>query len=295
MLHKTKSRKVAILKYGLSVPLFAGMLIFSSATGAEAKIITKITDKVVPIISDYAKADLNPIGDLKLRIAPTAEFKVKKAKKKSNVSAVPEFKSKYQDSPANLQRYTSNYNGDRDHNFKEGLLYISFEVDENKNAGNFKITKSDNFEWQDDFLSYLNKFNDTVSLTKGVYHFYKGFVYAGNEDNYLSDKELSTGQTKMIFGEYIKRLPTFVARDETKGEAGKIVNYLTETPLTDPVVLVDGKEVTYKEMQKKLKLDETIYPKELKTIRVFKGDEAVARYNESARKGLIVITTKDPQ
>ena len=32
MLHKTKSRKAAILKYGLSAPLFAGMVILSSAT-----------------------------------------------------------------------------------------------------------------------------------------------------------------------------------------------------------------------------------------------------------------------
>ncbi|TCD00427.1 M56 family metallopeptidase [Pedobacter psychroterrae] len=293
MLHKTKSRQVAILKYGLSVPLFAGMLIFSSATGAEAKIITKITDKVVPIISDYAKADLNPIGDLKLKIKPTPALKVKKARKKSNISPVLELNSQHQDSPANLQRYTSNYEGDRDHNFKEGLLYISFEVDENKKTGNYKITKSGNFEWQDDFLSYLNKFNDTVSLTKGVYHFYKGFVYAGNEDKYLSDKELLTGKTKMIFGGYITQMPNFIARDETKEEAGKIVNYLAETPITDPVILIDGKEASYKKTPMGFKLDEAIYPRGLKLIRVFKGDRAVAQHNESARNGLIVIVTKD--
>ncbi len=295
MLHKTKSRKVAILKYGLSAPLFAGMLIFSSATRAEAKIITNITDKVVPIISDYAKADLNPIGDLRLKIAPFVIHKVEKVRKKNNISPVLELNSQHQNSPANLQRYTSNYEGDRSHSFKEGLLYISFDVDGNKKAGNFKLTKSDNFEWQDDFLSYLNKFNDTVSLTKGTYHFYKGFIYAGNEDKYPSVSELLTGKTKMLFGGYIKQLPTFVARDETKEAAGKIVNYLTETPLIDPVVLIDGKEATYKKTKIGFKFDEVIYPRDLKTIRVFTGDRAVAQYNESARKGLVVITTKDPQ
>lgn len=32
MLHKTKSKRIAVLKYGLAVPLFAGMMVFSAAT-----------------------------------------------------------------------------------------------------------------------------------------------------------------------------------------------------------------------------------------------------------------------
>ncbi|WP_449435344.1 M56 family metallopeptidase [Pedobacter steynii] len=80
MLHKTKSRKTAILKYGLSAPLFAGMVIFSSATGAEGKIITRITEKVAPFIANYPNADLKPIGDLKRRTETTTAPKVKKKK-----------------------------------------------------------------------------------------------------------------------------------------------------------------------------------------------------------------------
>ncbi|RZK73050.1 MAG: hypothetical protein EOO92_19140 [Pedobacter sp.] len=236
-----------------------------------------------------------PIGDLKLKIKPAPALKVKTVRKKNSILPVRELNSQHQDTPVNLQKYINNYNGDRNHSFKEGLLYISFEVDEDKKTGNYKITKSDNFEWQDDFLSYLNKFNETVSLPKGTYQFYSGFVYAGNEDKYPSVSELLAGKTRMLFGGYIKQMPTFVARDETKEASGKIVNYLTETPLIDPVILIDGKEATYKKTKIGLKFDEVIYPRELKTIRVFNGDRAVAQHNESARKGLVVITTKDPQ
>jgi hypothetical protein len=300
MLHKTKSRKAAILKYGLSVPLFAGMVIFSSATGAEAKIITKITDKVVPIITNHPKTDLNPIGNLKRETEHNSEIKVKNKKEKKNISHVTELKSQLQNRPENLFDYASNFkkNGNSQ-KFKEGMIFISFDVNENKKTSNFKISKSDNFEWQDDFLTYLNKFNDTVSLVKGTYHFYKCYIYAGNEEKYPSDKELLNGTIKnMLFGGYITQMPTFIAVDETKEEAGKIVNYLAETPLIDPIVLVDGKEATYKKTQNAFKknafkLDEAIYPRGLKTIRVFKGDEAVTEYNESARKGLIVIVTED--
>lgn len=299
MLHKTKSRKVAILKYGLSVPLFAGMVIFSSATGAEAKIITKITEKVVPFIANYPNTDLKPIGDLKRRMETAPVPKVKKTKKKSKISPAIELLSQRQDVPINLSDYSHKFKEKGTGlTFKEGIIFISFEVKENKKAVNFKISKSDNFEWQDDYLAYLNKFNDTVSLVKGTYTFYKCYIYSGNEEKYPSDKELLNGTIKnMLFGGYIKQLPTFITVDETKKEAGKIVNYLAETPLTDPVVLVDGKEATYKKtkmgVKNAFKLDEAIYPRGLKTIRVFKDDKAVAEYNESARKGLIVIVTKD--
>lgn len=293
MLHKTKSRKVAILKYGLSVPLFAGMLIFSSATGADAKIIREMAEKAVPVIANYSNADLKPIGDLKQKNISIIIPKPKNIRKKRTPSNGVQSRPVQINVPINLSDYTYKFRGEGQ-NFKEGLLFISFEVTEDKKAGNFKITKSDNFEWQDDYLDYLNKFSDTVALQKGTYNFYKGFIYAGNEEKYPSDKEIRKGKTKLLFGGYSKRMPAFIAQDETKEEAGKIVNYLAGTPLTDPVIIVDGKEATYTKAKTGFKLDEVIYPRTLKTIRVFKGDEAVAQHNESARKGLIIIVTKEP-
>lgn len=48
MLQKQKSRKAAILKYGLSVPLFLVAMIFSSATISSSKVIKKIASEIEP-------------------------------------------------------------------------------------------------------------------------------------------------------------------------------------------------------------------------------------------------------
>lgn len=55
MLNKSKSRKIAILKYGFSVPLFAIMIIFSSATIERSETIKAITanmDSSIPEVFD---------------------------------------------------------------------------------------------------------------------------------------------------------------------------------------------------------------------------------------------------
>jgi TonB family protein len=46
MLHKNPSRRAALLKYGLSAPLFAAMLILTSATVSEQKTLLKISEKI---------------------------------------------------------------------------------------------------------------------------------------------------------------------------------------------------------------------------------------------------------
>ncbi|NEU10396.1 TonB family protein [Flavihumibacter sp. R14] len=44
MLHKSKSRRNALLKYGLSAPLFAAMMVLSSASGRSEKVADKISE-----------------------------------------------------------------------------------------------------------------------------------------------------------------------------------------------------------------------------------------------------------
>ena len=51
MLHKTKSRQVAILKYGLSVPLFALMIIISSATIGKSQQLVDVTQQLKAKVS----------------------------------------------------------------------------------------------------------------------------------------------------------------------------------------------------------------------------------------------------
>ncbi|MEJ7559887.1 MAG: hypothetical protein WKF66_16365 [Pedobacter sp.] len=64
MLNKSKSRKVAVLKYGLSVPLFAIMVVFSSATIAQletVKTIAASTENSIPVVLDALSNGAIPV------------------------------------------------------------------------------------------------------------------------------------------------------------------------------------------------------------------------------------------
>jgi len=76
MLHKTKSRQVAILKYGLSVPLFAPMVILSSATATAEKLTKAIESS--PIVEVLSNPELSPIKEVK---SPDLNRKIETHKK----------------------------------------------------------------------------------------------------------------------------------------------------------------------------------------------------------------------
>jgi len=71
MLQKNPSKRSALLKYGLSAPLFGLMLIFTSATVSEQKTIRKISDQ---IISDSPISDVVKEVDSQLKSLPKPPF-----------------------------------------------------------------------------------------------------------------------------------------------------------------------------------------------------------------------------
>jgi beta-lactamase regulating signal transducer with metallopeptidase domain len=289
MLHKTKSRKVAILKYGLSAPLFAGMLIFSSATHADEKIVEKINSGVAPTIEGLKKIQLNTGDELtkpafipKSGTIASKQISSQKKTIRAEKENIPDNKSM----PAEkLQEYVLAFFKGRPEETRLGRAWFSFDVDEQKHTGNFKIISSAGFSWEKELLQYLETFKDTISLTKGTYSFYHGFD--------LDDEKTTmifSNKPKFVFGSSTTSIFHYITQDETKEEAGKIVNYIKVDYLKDPVILVDGNEVKYTVTTVGFKLAETIYPKKA-NIKVFKGEKAVEQYNESARQGLIVIKT----
>jgi hypothetical protein len=291
MLHKTKSRQVAILKYGLSVPLFAGMLIFSSATGADAKIAEKISTGISPAIEGLKKTQLET--DEKLLKQPALAKKSPAAKPDRLTPQITEAKAEKvklpndKSTPAGkLQEYIFSFFKDKPADTKLGRAWFSFDVDEQKHTGNFKIISSAGFSWEKELLQYLETFKDTVGLTKGTYSFYHGYDLDDEKTPLiLKDKP------KFAFGNSTTSIFHYITRDETKEEAGKIVNYVRVDYLKEPIILVDGKVAGYTITEMGFKLTETIYPKKAK-ITIFKGNKAVEQHNESARdKGLIVIKT----
>jgi len=81
MLHKTKSRQVAILKYGLSVPLFALMIIISSATIGKSQQVVDVTEDLKAKVSQILSIEpaTIPTGRKKALIGATLKDSEKRA------------------------------------------------------------------------------------------------------------------------------------------------------------------------------------------------------------------------
>lgn len=113
MLHKTKSRKVAILKYGLSVPLFAFMTILSSVTIGKAQVV-KIANNITVNVDRLLAVSVTPLNQPERTTAP-----------EKPITALYRYFSNTINYPA----------ADREKNL-QGTTYVAFEIDA---AG--KITK----------------------------------------------------------------------------------------------------------------------------------------------------------
>ncbi len=143
MLHKNPSRRSALLKYGLSAPLFAAMLILTSATVSKQETIQKISDNissdatirevavnlspqinVVPVLPTKLNSPVIIVSPLKGKVVdpngePLAGVKISYAKRSINITS---------DKDGNFK--ISNYN--------EGDI-VSFN---SKDKGYGNITKS---------------------------------------------------------------------------------------------------------------------------------------------------------
>ena len=61
--------------------------------------------------------------------------------------------------------------------------------------------------------------------------------------------------------------------------------YISSDDGKDPLILVDGKEISKDDMDK-------LNPKDIETVEVLKGDSATEKYGEKGKNGVILITTK---
>ena len=74
-------------------------------------------------------------------------------------------------------------------------------------------------------------------------------------------------------------------KDKTIVLSGDSINP-APSPKETPLIICDGKEITYEAMQK-------IAPNDIESINVLKGDAALALYAEKGKNGVIVITMKN--
>lgn len=122
MLHKTKSNRVAVLKYGLAVPLFAGMLVFSAACTKENP-----TTELPPVeLKEYETTILDPQD-------PIMDF--------ASVEVLPEFPGG--GIPTLIKYINEKYNAPTQavKNKVSGRMIMSFVVEKDGSIADIKIIR----------------------------------------------------------------------------------------------------------------------------------------------------------
>lgn len=281
MLHKTKSRKIAILKYGLSAPLFAGMVIFSSATTMGKQAVAQLKETGQTYTPEIVKSEAIATGPAAQKVTTIKSTKVNTRNEEKQPVATPK----------NLLEYVTKLYSSISLNKigKEGNMYVSFKVGKDKRVSDFEIKKSIGSDWEKDLITALEAFSDTVDMPKGSYHFILGFAFGGNDDLL----EISKNEPAPLFKKWRVEGPGVGTAKELEGGMDVHNTYVSFITLPNPMVIVDGKEVSYTHTKMGLKLTQSIHPRVAASHITLKGDKAVEKYGESARAGIVVIETKE--
>jgi beta-lactamase regulating signal transducer with metallopeptidase domain len=144
MLNKNKSRKLSILKYGLSVPLFAIMLIFSSATIERSELIkTVVSDiKSIPMVAQSLINEEEPLMIenalliVSTKVAKSSSKKVDVPLKENNIDS-PALKAIFTHFAKNIK-----YPPVDQENKAIGTSYLTFELDDSGLIQNAMVAKA---------------------------------------------------------------------------------------------------------------------------------------------------------
>ncbi|WP_423147570.1 TonB family protein [Rubrolithibacter danxiaensis] len=155
MLNKTKSKRAAVLKYGLSAPLFAVMVIFSSASLSEPINLTKISS-----------------------IYPTSITQSNYSKDDSNFKELKDFFKNQIRYPEEARK-----------NKIQGTTIVSFRVSEYKKIDETEIIRELGGGLDREAEEMLKRFDADIDAEPGVYTLAVKFELAGlPKDNYKIDE-----------------------------------------------------------------------------------------------------------
>jgi hypothetical protein len=320
MLNKNKSKKAAILKYGLSAPLFAVMLILSSATVKEKVEESKQIAKLEPrnLSETVAAAIPESIKNLVLEtpsLADTAES----VRDIASVEVMPQFPGGHEAFVKYIGKNFT-YSSEAKRHGLSGKVIIAFVVEKDGNLTNIKVLRDMGLGTGSEAARVLTESPKwTPGKQKGKFvrvaftlpialNINGSEPRSGNDKNtiYILDgKEITDDEYNAINIGDIKATHMDL-RVNNYGERGKhgVINvYVNTTPpkevsvspvdnksttnlsKTPPLIIFDGKELDDSNGDAIKRID----PNEIGTIYVLDGDDAIKKYGEKAKDGVIVI------
>jgi TonB family protein len=309
MLHKQKSTKIAVLKYGLFVPLFALTLVLSSATIRQNKKLLNVAAKIPlnkvddllnkTIDSSLSIVDLLPpkpplnevnrgkkhLNDKKISNINSLGFtkNVQNQSKQIKETSVIGYETKQEALEDKIYNFVSlstqpTYPGGQNEFYKfigtnikypkealakeiQGKVYVSFVVEKNGELSEFKIDRS---------------------------------LGGGTDEEAIRVLKMSPNWNPAILDGQTVRVKYNLPIQFTLKEGKKLPVKVQETSLLikdipenkAPLYVIDGK---IKDLASLKAMD----VKNIESIKVLKGQLAIASYGERAQNGVLLISSKN--
>ncbi len=294
MLQKNRSKYAALIKYGLSAPLFMLMLILSSATVNNSRPVRLFNDKAkkvfltdaTPSASEIAdsigfeeKTNNQPVKKAKeIFIVPTAAVKEAPVDKDvfTSVEQVPEF-------PGGLSAFGrflgSNIKYPAESRAKgiQGRVIIGFIVEKDGALTDFKVIRGLDDAIDKEAIRVLKL---SPNWTSGVQN---GKAVRVAFSVPIAFTLLDAASENKNAGNVSADITTkdYTAKNDTDKNAGLVMGASTR-----PLYIVDGRE-----MDNDYNLENT-NPKDIQSINVMREKSGMAIYGSKAKNGVIIVTTK---
>jgi len=309
MLQKNKSHRVALIKYGLSAPLFILMLILSSATVNNSKTVRFINQKATQVfltptagIADI-KTDARHLNrttpmrqmnsivyitpDKGISILPVKDTVPKnEGPVFTSVEQVPEFPGGLNEFMVFLSK-NIRYPAKARENKVQGRVIISFIVERDGSLSDVHVVRGIGYGADDEALRVIKlspnwkpgvqnghpvrvAYSVPISFSLDDGKPYKPTENKTDASGNQEPKEISLASMGVIV---------------TKTDTGKKMDVIDlKDPSHAPIYIVDGKEVNSLTM---------INPEDIESISVLKGKSSTALYGPRGGNGVIVVTTKN--
>ena len=292
MLQKDKSQRIALVKYGLSAPLFMLMLILSSATVNNSKAVTIINKKAAQVFAAPAITSItidppavDTVGDKKypaqnvtVVIVPhqpgiNAPQNADTTKTNSEpVFAAVEQEPEFIGGPVKFTEFLATnikYPPSLAANNLQGKAIVTFIIEKDGSLSNVKALTGPNKDAEDEAVR-------VVTLTSGKWmpgiqnHQYVRVQYTVPISFALEGKVTITNVS-----------PTL---PDTGLKTVKFIRLGTPS-INDPLYILNGNEITAKDMK-------LLNPSDIESIAILKDQSATALYGAKATNGVVIITTK---
>jgi len=284
MLHKPRSKKVGILKYGLFLPLFAVTSLFSSATISRNEKLKSVAKEIVsPISIDMGRFQRDENSDFPavnngMPIDTPKKQVARKAVKKdtARTSAQSEVTPPaFQGGMEKFYKYLAancKYPAEAVKNNVQGKVLLSFIVEKDGTISEVKVVDGLGSGTDEEAVRLLEnspKWKPATSGNKPVRVQYDLPINFALKDD--RNKHAATSQSGSPDIIKVKNQTVVVSKK------GNVLN--------EPVYYVDGVLSSAAALNQ-------LKPDEIESINVFKDKAAIENYGEGAKNGVVSITMK---